>query len=360
MAFNEREVGSEPISVVSQPYDVTEFYIGLSLAVSSTVFIGSSFIIKKKALIRLNRTGGVRAGAGGFGYLKEWIWWAGLLSMGVGEGANFAAYAFAPASLVTPLGALSVLVAAILSSRFLNENLNLLGKMGCVFCVLGSTVIVIHSPKEEEVENLSELLTKLQDPGFITYVVAVVSISLFIALCLGPRYGHRNVVVYIALCSAVGSLTVMGCKGLGLALKETLSGEHNETNNWLTWFFLVTVVLCITVQMNYLNKALDLFNTGIVTPVYYVLFTTLVIVASAILFREWQHLSWEDILGNMCGFLTVILAIVLLNAFKDMDISVHDVRVLMRPKREMMVPCRDSREGLGASYGSPNMTHNSI
>jgi hypothetical protein len=22
----------------------------------------------------------VRAGAGGFGYLKEWIWWAGLLS----------------------------------------------------------------------------------------------------------------------------------------------------------------------------------------------------------------------------------------------------------------------------------------
>jgi hypothetical protein len=41
---------------------------------------GSSFIIKKKALIRLNRTGAVRAGAGGFGYLKEWIWWAGLLS----------------------------------------------------------------------------------------------------------------------------------------------------------------------------------------------------------------------------------------------------------------------------------------
>jgi hypothetical protein len=37
--------------------------------------------------------------------------------------------------------------------------------MGCVLCVLGSTVIVIHSPKEEEVENLSELFTKLQDPG---------------------------------------------------------------------------------------------------------------------------------------------------------------------------------------------------
>ncbi|XP_021929559.1 magnesium transporter NIPA2 isoform X2 [Zootermopsis nevadensis] len=360
MSVNKPDAGNEHTSVFSQPYNTTEFYIGLCLAVSSTVFIGSSFIIKKKALIRLNRTGAVRASAGGFGYLKEWIWWAGLLSMGIGEAANFAAYAFAPASLVTPLGALSVLVAAILSSRFLNENLNVLGKMGCVLCVLGSTVIVIHSPKEEEVESLSELLTKLQDPGFITYVVAVVSVSVFVAFCLGPRYGHRNVVVYITLCSAVGSLTVMGCKGLGLALKETLSGKHNEVGNWLTWIFLATVVLCITVQMNYLNKALDLFNTGIVTPVYYVLFTTLVIVASAILFREWQHLSGEDMLGNVCGFLTIIMAIVLLNAFRDTDVSMLDVRVLMRPKREMLVPCRDDRRGLGASYGSPGVTHNSI
>lgn len=49
--------------------------------------------------------------------------------MGIGEAANFAAYAFAPASLVTPLGALSVLVASVLASKFLNERLNLLGKV---------------------------------------------------------------------------------------------------------------------------------------------------------------------------------------------------------------------------------------
>ena len=32
------------------------------------------------------------------------------ITVGAGEAANFAAYAFAPATLVTPLGALSVLV----------------------------------------------------------------------------------------------------------------------------------------------------------------------------------------------------------------------------------------------------------
>lgn len=60
-------------------YTKQEFYVGLGLAVSSSLFIGSSFIIKKKALIRLNRIGGIRASAGGFGYLREWIWWAGLI-----------------------------------------------------------------------------------------------------------------------------------------------------------------------------------------------------------------------------------------------------------------------------------------
>ncbi|GBP10464.1 hypothetical protein EVAR_72612_1 [Eumeta japonica] len=105
--------GVSSVPSLSEVYDQTDFYVGVGLSISSCFFIGSSFIIKKKALIRLNRYGEVRASAGGFGYLKEWIWWAGLLTMGLGEAANFAAYAFAPASVVTPLGALSVIISAI-------------------------------------------------------------------------------------------------------------------------------------------------------------------------------------------------------------------------------------------------------
>jgi hypothetical protein len=40
MAVNEPVAGSEHIPVLSQPYSTTEFYIGLCLAVSSSVFIG--------------------------------------------------------------------------------------------------------------------------------------------------------------------------------------------------------------------------------------------------------------------------------------------------------------------------------
>lgn len=74
-------------------------------------------------------------GDGGHGYLRDWLWWGGLLTskntddvsvfvsvscarlvtvvfstVGAGEACNFVAYMFAPATLVTPLGALSVLI----------------------------------------------------------------------------------------------------------------------------------------------------------------------------------------------------------------------------------------------------------
>jgi len=317
-------------------FDTTNFYIGLGLAIMSSGFIGASFIIKKKALIQLQKYGGLRASSGGFGYLKEWIWWAGLLSMGIGEAANFVAYTFAPASLVTPLGALSVIVSAVLASRYLNEKLNLLGKMGCLLCILGSTIIILHSPKEEEISSLSDLVIKIREPGYITYVLIVIMSTLSIVFHFGPAYGKQNILVYIYLCSSVGSLTVTSCKGLGLALKETISGKENAFANWLTWILIFSIILCIMIQMNYLNKSLDLFDTSIVTPVYYVFFTTLVIIASAILFREWTKMSAENILGASCGFLIVISAIFMLNAFREMDINYGNIRHMLKPKREML------------------------
>lgn len=74
------ELSQPETSLQARRYDTTEFYVGLSLAVSSSLFIGASFVIKKISLNRLSRTGNLRAGQGGFGYLKDWMWWLGLLS----------------------------------------------------------------------------------------------------------------------------------------------------------------------------------------------------------------------------------------------------------------------------------------
>ncbi len=83
----------------------------------------------------------------------------------VGEEANFAAYAFAPAILVTPLGALSVLIGAVLGSYFLHERLGTLGKLGCAICLIGSVIIVLHAPPDPAIETIDVVLHLAIQPG---------------------------------------------------------------------------------------------------------------------------------------------------------------------------------------------------
>ncbi|KAM0900203.1 hypothetical protein ACQ4PT_020768 [Festuca glaucescens] len=54
---------------------------GLALALSSSLFIGASFIIKKKGLKKAaSSSSGVRAGVGGYSYLYEPLWWVGMIT----------------------------------------------------------------------------------------------------------------------------------------------------------------------------------------------------------------------------------------------------------------------------------------
>ncbi|XP_074948548.1 magnesium transporter NIPA3 isoform X3 [Phalacrocorax aristotelis] len=295
-------------------------YIGLALAIGSSIFIGSSFILKKKGLLKLADKGVPRAGQGGYSYLKEWLWWAGLLSMGLGEAANFAAYGFAPATLVTPLGALSVLISAILSSYFLNEKLNIHGKLGCVLSILGSTVMVIHAPEEEEVTSLDEMERKLQDPAFVTFAVLLTVVALMLIFIVAPRRGQKNILIYILICSLIGAFSVSSVKGLGIAIKQMLEWKPVYRHP-LVYVLVGILVLSVSTQINYLNKALDVFSTSLVTPIYYVCFTTTVVTCSIILFKEWSSMDLGDIIGTLSGFCSIIIGIFLLHTFKNTNIT---------------------------------------
>ena len=149
---------------------IEDKYIGLLLAITSSFAIGSSYVIAKKGL----QDASERHGFDGDGhqYLKSPIWWAGIFTMAIGEFANFSAYAFAPAILVTPLGALSVLSGAILGAYFLGEQLGKLGRLGCFICLLGSAIIALHAPPDEPVETVDEILQFAIRPGINRTLVA--------------------------------------------------------------------------------------------------------------------------------------------------------------------------------------------
>ena len=60
--------------------------------------------------------------------------------------------------------------------------------------------------------------------GFIVYVCLVAIVSLVMIFYYAPKIGQKNVLIYIIICSVVGSLSVMGCKAIGLAFVQTFQG----------------------------------------------------------------------------------------------------------------------------------------
>ncbi|KAH9657385.1 putative magnesium transporter NIPA6 [Citrus sinensis] len=204
---------------------------GLILAVASSAFIGSSFILKKKGLKRAGASG-TRAGVGGYTYLLEPLWWAGMVT------------------------------------------------------------------------------------NFLIYVAATVSVVLALVLHFEPRCGQTNILVYLGICSLMGSLTVVSIKAIGIAIKLTLDGI-SQIAYPQTWFFLTVAAVCVITQLNYLNKALDTFNAAIVSPVYYVMFTTLTIIASAIMFKDWSGQDVSGIASEICGFITVLSGTIILHATRE-------------------------------------------
>lgn len=292
---------------------------GLILAVVSSAFIGSSFILKKKGLKRAGANG-VRAGFGGYAYLLEPLWWIGMISMLVGEASNLVAYVFAPAVLVTPLGALSIIVSAVLAHFILKERLHKMGILGCISCIVGSLVIVIHAPQEQSPSSVEEIWVLAIQPAFLIYIAVALLIVLVIVLYFEPRYGQTNILVYIGICSLMGSLTVVSIKAVGIAIKLTFEGI-NQMAYPHTWLFVLGAVICTVTQLNYLNKALDTFNTAVVSPIYYVMFTTLTIVASAIMFKDWSGQDFSSIASEICGFITVLSGTILLHATREQETS---------------------------------------
>ncbi|KAG6297603.1 hypothetical protein E4U46_005745 [Claviceps purpurea] len=288
--------------------------IGISLAVASGLFIGTSFVLKKVGLLRANEKYKEVAGEG-YGYLKNAFWWGGMTLMIFGEILNFVAYAFTDAILVTPLGALSVVITAVLSAIFLKERLSMVGKVACFLCIVGAVIIALNGPRESSVANIEDMRAKFITPGFLSYAGVIIVGSVITAWYVGPRWGKKNMLVYISICSWIGGLSVVSTQGLGAAIIAWIRGEP-EYKHWFLWVLFVFVICTLLTEIIFLNKALNLFNAALVTPTYYVYFTSTTIITSTVLFQGFKGTP-PEIATVVLGFLTICSGVVLLQLSKS-------------------------------------------
>ena len=251
---------------------------------------------------------------------------------------------------------------AILASYLLDEELGHLGRLGCTVCILGSLIIVIHAPADKDIQTVDEVLRYAVQPGasrsrsphsavrfnkwragFLLYCFCVLVFTLTMIYAIAPKYGRSNPLVYISICSLVGSVSIMAIKGFGIAVKLTLGG-NNQFIYVSTYVFGTVVGLCIMVQMNYFNKALDTFSTNVyvcylslflryrrshtelcsVNPLYYVCFSTATIVASLILFQGLNTDNPVNTISLVVGFIITFIGMHLLELSRKPAVTGHN------------------------------------
>lgn len=153
---------------------------------------------------------------------------------------------------------------------------------------------------------------------FVLYALSVVLLLVILIVWVAPAHGTSNIMVYVAVCSLLGSFTVPSSKGLGLAAQDAF-GEGPSSSRALALFvcLLGTLAVSILIQFFFINKALECFNSNMFEAIYYVTFTTTVIVASALLFKEWAALTVTDSLAMLCGLTTMCVGVVLLRISQE-------------------------------------------
>jgi len=115
--------------------------------------------------------------------------------------------------------------------------------------------------------------------------------------------------------------------------------------------------------MNYFNKALDMFSTNVVNPMYYVGFSSATIVASLILFQGFNTTDATNTISLLAGFTVTFLGVHLLNISRKQDspLDRHGHSALegglMNPR--LSLQGRMSLDGWSgvADTGSTRMTH---
>lgn len=56
---------------------------------------------------------------------------------------------------------------AVLAHFLLREKLQKMGMLGCLLCIVGSTVIVLHAPEEQSLSSVQEIWDLAIQPGIL-------------------------------------------------------------------------------------------------------------------------------------------------------------------------------------------------
>ncbi|KAI7861793.1 magnesium transporter NIPA-domain-containing protein [Spinellus fusiger] len=263
-------------------------------------------------------------------YLKSKLWWLGISLMVLGEVGNFVAYGFAPASTIAPLGTITLVANVILAPLMLKETFRLRDFMGVLLAVMGAATVVLSSNSEETALSPDMIMEALTQTRSLVYF-GLTGAAMIALTVLSPIYGSSSIMIDLGLVAIYGGYTVLCTKSVASLLSLTLLNMFGYT---VSYVLIITLVVTAVVQVKYLNRALQRFESTQVIPTQFVLFTISVIIGSAVLYHDFDGMSMEQTSRFMTGCAVEFLGVYLITSKRDKpagDVSLQDSNTFANP-----------------------------
>ncbi|CAG8645902.1 374_t:CDS:2, partial [Funneliformis caledonium] len=190
-------------------------------------------------------------------YLRSKAWWTGIILMIIGELGNFMAYAFAPASVVAPLGTVALISNVILAPIMLKERFRKQDLLGVLIAIIGAVVVVVNSKSDEAKLDPEAIWNAIKQTPFIIYFIITASLATFL-MYLSDRIGHKTCFVDLSLVAIFGGYTVLATKSISSMLTMTFVAMFTYP---ITYLLVIILMSTAVLQIKYLNKALKQFDS---------------------------------------------------------------------------------------------------
>lgn len=231
-------------------------------------------------------------------YLKSKLWWLGFLLMNVGEVGNFISYAFAPASVVAPLGTFALIANCFFAPIMLKERFRKRDLAGVSLAVIGAVTVVLASNSSDTQLDYDSLLKAIKQIPFIVFSGIYVVAAIILATLSRSDMGRRWVFIDVGLCAIFGGFTVLSTKAISTLLTHQWIAIFTK---WGTYPILFVLIGTGVGQVRYLNRALMRFDSKTVIPIQFVLFTLSAIIGSAILYGDFRTAKFHQVVTFLYG-----------------------------------------------------------
>ncbi|KAK5629775.1 hypothetical protein RRF57_005490 [Xylaria bambusicola] len=279
-------------------------------------------------------------------YLKSPSWWLGQVLVTVGEIGNFLAYGFAPASIVSTLGVVALISNCIIAPIFFGEVFRKRDFWGVVIAVGGAVTVVLSAKGEETKLDPHDVWNAITTTAFEIYM-GVTIFLIIVLMWASPRYGNRTILIDLGLVGLFGGYTVLTTKGVSSMFSSSFLKMFATPVSYGLAIILVGTAL---MQVRYLNKALQRFDSTQVIPIQFVLFTLSVIIGSAVLYRDFERTTLEQAIKFVSGCLLTFFGVFLISSGRPQR---NDDQLSDDENVEETIGLRD-QEGFGPynSYGT--------